>query len=101
MIQLELFALRSTNRLIPYWRERLAAWPREVWEFRHRPHTTGFSMAMQGGWFADLLHKDGSMTAREYSRWQRFDRRVYRLGIQHGCLPADALEKCGSSTAHF
>jgi hypothetical protein len=35
-------------------------------------------MAAQGGWFADLLHRDGAMGELEYIRWQSFERRVKR-----------------------
>ncbi len=75
-MQLELFSEHPQARLFPYWRKRLAVWPKEVWECRHRPHTSGWSMATQGGWFADLLYTAGEMTAGEYARWQRFEHRV-------------------------
>lgn len=35
-------------------------------------------MAAQGGWFADLLHRDGAMGEMEYLRWQDFERRIKR-----------------------
>jgi hypothetical protein len=55
-------------------------------------------MALYGGQFADWLHKAGAMSSREYARWQRFERRVVRLGVRHGDLPSEALESftiCG------
>jgi hypothetical protein len=33
---------------------------------------------MLGGWFADLLHRDGAMDEMEYMRWTRFERRLQR-----------------------
>lgn len=78
MTQLELFGTLPNERLHRYWRGRLRNWPREVFEFRHHIHTTGWSMAAQGCWFADLLHRDGEMTYVEYLRWKNFERRLQR-----------------------
>jgi hypothetical protein len=78
MIQLDLFAVNPNEQRHRYWRKRLRDWPGEVLESRHHIHTTGWSMAAQGGWFADLLHRDGAMGELEYIRWQSFERRVKR-----------------------
>ncbi len=81
MTQLELFSSHPREHLFPYWRKRLAAWPREVWEARRHPHSSGWSMATQAGWFADLLFNAGEMTAREYRRWQKFEQRVLQYKV--------------------
>jgi hypothetical protein len=83
-MQLELFSKHPKEHLFPYWRKRLAAWPKEVWECRHQPHSTGWSMATQGGWFADLLFAAGELPSCEYRRWQRFEHRVlnFRKSIE-------------------
>lgn len=78
MIQLDLFAPLPNERQHRYWRRQLRDWPREVLESRHAIHSSGWSMATQGGWFADLLHRDGVMGELEYLRWQRFERRIKR-----------------------
>jgi hypothetical protein len=39
-------------------------------------------MAFQGGWFADLLHRDGAMGEMEYLRWQDFERRIKRWELK-------------------
>lgn len=78
MIQMELFQQHPKAHLFPYWRRRLAAWPREVFEMRRHPHSSGWSMATQAGWFADLLFKAGQMGNAEYRRWQRFEQRILR-----------------------
>jgi hypothetical protein len=78
MTQLDLFGTLPNERLHRYWRRRLRDWPREVFQSRHAIHTTGWSMAAQGCWFADLLHRDGAMGELEYLRWKNFERRLER-----------------------
>jgi hypothetical protein len=78
MTQLDLFGTLPNEQRHRYWRKRLSDWPREVLESRHHIHTSGWGMAAQGGWFADLLHRDGAMGELEYIRWQSFERRVKR-----------------------
>jgi len=80
--QLDLFGTLPNERLHRYWRRRLRDWPREVLESRHAIHTTGWSMAAQGCWFADLLHRDGAMGEMEYLRWQDFERRIKRWELK-------------------
>lgn len=76
--QLELFGTLPNERVHKYWRGRLRDWPREVFESRKDIYSSGWSMASQGGWFADLLHRDGAMSDLEYLRWKNFERRLER-----------------------
>lgn len=80
--QLDLFGTLPNERQHRYWRRRLRDWPGEVLESRHAIHTTGWSMAAQGGWFADLLHRAGAMGELEYLRWQGFERRIKRWELK-------------------
>ena len=80
--QLDLFGTLPNERQHRYWRRRLRDWPGEVLESRHHIHTTGWSMAAQGCWFADLLHRDGAMSELEYLRWQDFERRIKRWELK-------------------
>jgi hypothetical protein len=84
MIQLELFLENPKAHLFPYWWKRLRQWPRLVMEHRRDTESSGWGAAELNGWFADLLHKAGQMSQSEYSRWQRFERRVYSWrGAKH------------------
>lgn len=82
MTQLDLFGTLPDERKHRYWRSRLREWPKEVYECRHMIHSSGWSMATQGGWFADLLHRAGAMGELEYLRWKNFERRVKRWDIK-------------------
>jgi hypothetical protein len=84
MIQLDLFQDHPKAHLFPYWRKRLAEWPRDVMESRRHPHTTGWSMATQALHFAIWLHRNGQMTLQEFRRWCRFNRRVRRWDAVEG-----------------
>jgi hypothetical protein len=76
--QLELFASHPDERLFPYWRKRLAAWPCDVFTYRNMRDTTGWSMARQGMCFARWLFKAGQMSRSELRRWWRLERAVLR-----------------------
>jgi hypothetical protein len=77
-MQLELFKVDPYAHLFPYWKERLASWPRDVFEYRHYRNTTGWSMATGGFCFARLLFGRGQLTRDEFRRFFRLDRRVRR-----------------------
>jgi hypothetical protein len=76
--QLELFASHPDERLFPYWRKRLAAWPCDVFQYRNMRDTTGWSMACQGMCFARCLFRAGQMSRSEFRRWWRLERAVMR-----------------------
>lgn len=76
--QLELLPAHPDEHLFPYWRDRLAEWPRHVFEYRNMPETSGWSMATQKMCFARWLFRAGQMTRDEFRRWARFNRRVLR-----------------------
>lgn len=77
-VQLELFKECKTHRLSSYWRSRLSQWPGEVMSSRHKPDSSGWSMATQGLKFAIWLFKAREMHGCEFRRWCRFNRRVLR-----------------------
>jgi hypothetical protein len=76
--QLDLFGTLPNENKHRYWRQRLKQWPQEAFESRHHTESSGWGMAMLGGWFADLLHRDGAMDEMEYMRWTNFERRLQR-----------------------
>jgi len=79
MQQLELLPAHPHEHLFPYWRSRLSRWPSEVFMWRNRRNTTGWSMACQGFAFARHLFSSGQMSRAEFRRWWRLNRRVWRL----------------------
>lgn len=76
--QLELLPAHPDEHLFPYWRRRLADWPRQVFLYRNMPETSGWSMATQMMCFARFLFEAGQMTRAEFRRWWRFGRAVMR-----------------------
>ena len=76
--QLDLFERDPCEHLFPYWRESLRGWLEDVWQFRHKPETTGWSMACQGFIFAEFLYQHGQMIKPDFRRYWRFNRRVKR-----------------------
>lgn len=84
MNQLELFGTLPNETKHRYWRTRLKQWPQEAFESRHDTESNGWGLAVQGGKFADWLHKDGAMTDMEYMRWTKFEQRLQRWEIRMG-----------------
>lgn len=76
MTQLDLIPTHPNEHLFCYWHARLAAWPREVFEFRHRTNCTGWSL---GGYhFARLLYNNGQITLAQVLRYYNFRERLLR-----------------------
>ena len=74
--QIEFFQKDEKEELFPYWREQLKEWPGEVFSWRHRRNTTGWSMCCHALMFARLLYRHGQMDKKEFKRWWKFDIRV-------------------------
>lgn len=66
----------NENKLTPYWREQLSAWPKAVFMYRHHRCTTGWSMATGGFTFAELLWSYRQITIDEFEKYKRFEERV-------------------------
>ena len=76
--QMSLGITSPYEHLYSYWRERLKDWVSEVYRFRHARYTTGWSMATQGFFFAEMLHKEGQLSTNDFERYARLDKRIQR-----------------------
>lgn len=84
IMQLELIPQNKHERMWPLWRKDLWDSVRDAWDFRHWPHTTGWSMAVQSYRSAQWLFQDGQMHRAELKRWWKFHRRLNAWGKKRG-----------------
>jgi hypothetical protein len=78
-VQLDLFKKDQYEHLLPYWWQKLKEWHRDIFQWRHRRDTTGWSMATGNYFFATALFRHGQINRKQFRRYWKFNRRVTRL----------------------